>query len=96
MRIWRTFTGASQQQKGVFEAAHGGTVLLDEIGELPSPAQAALLRVLETNAATFARLAAPPRADPALGLLAALAALDVRVDDAAVASLRTATIPPGS
>jgi len=43
------FTGASQQQKGVFEAAHGGTVLLDEIGELPSPAQAALLRVLETK-----------------------------------------------
>jgi hypothetical protein len=47
-------------------------------------------RVLETNAATFARLAARPRADPALGLMAALAALDVRVDDAAVASLRGA------
>ncbi len=46
------FTGALQQQKGVFEAADGGTVLLDEIGELPAPAQAALLRVLETKRVT--------------------------------------------
>ncbi|WP_437617538.1 sigma 54-interacting transcriptional regulator [Sorangium sp. So ce1151] len=46
------FTGASQQQKGVFEAAAGGTVLLDEIGELPAAAQAALLRVLETKRVT--------------------------------------------
>jgi transcriptional regulator with PAS, ATPase and Fis domain len=43
------FTGASQQQKGVFEAADQGTVFLDEIGELPAVAQAALLRVLETK-----------------------------------------------
>ncbi|MFW5741276.1 MAG: sigma 54-interacting transcriptional regulator [Myxococcota bacterium] len=43
------FTGASQQAKGVFESADGGTALLDEIGELPLPAQAALLRVLETR-----------------------------------------------
>jgi DNA-binding NtrC family response regulator len=43
------FTGAAQQQKGVFEAADGGTVFLDEIGELPATAQAALLRVLETK-----------------------------------------------
>jgi transcriptional regulator with PAS, ATPase and Fis domain len=41
------FTGAGQQQRGLFEAADGGTILLDEIGELPAPAQAALLRVLE-------------------------------------------------
>jgi DNA-binding NtrC family response regulator len=47
-----SFTGALQQQKGVFEAADGGTVLLDEIGELPAPAQAALLRVLETKRVT--------------------------------------------
>ncbi|WP_437803974.1 sigma 54-interacting transcriptional regulator [Sorangium sp. So ce693] len=46
------FTGASQQHKGVFEAATGGTVLLDEIGELPAAAQAALLRVLETKRVT--------------------------------------------
>jgi transcriptional regulator with GAF, ATPase, and Fis domain len=43
------FTGAVQQHRGVFEAADGGTVLLDEIGELPAAAQAALLRVLESK-----------------------------------------------
>jgi len=48
------FTGALQQQKGVFEEADGGTVFLDEIGELPLAAQAALLRVLETG--TFSRV----------------------------------------
>jgi len=41
------FTGASQRSKGVFESADGGTVFLDEIGELPPQAQAAMLRVLE-------------------------------------------------
>jgi DNA-binding NtrC family response regulator len=46
------FTGASQQQRGVFEAADGGTVFLDEIGELPAAAQAALLRTLETRRVT--------------------------------------------
>ena len=46
------FTGADQQQAGVFEASDGGTVLLDEIGELPLLAQAALLRVLETKRVT--------------------------------------------
>lgn len=46
------FTGATQQQRGVFEAADGGSVLLDEIGELPAAAQAALLRVLETKRVT--------------------------------------------
>ena len=46
------FTGASQQQAGVFESADGGTVLLDEVGELPAAAQAALLRVLETKRLT--------------------------------------------
>jgi DNA-binding NtrC family response regulator len=43
------FTGATAQAKGVFESANGGTVLLDEVGELPPSAQAALLRVLETK-----------------------------------------------
>ena len=46
------FTGADTRQSGVFEASDGGTVLLDEIGELPLAAQAALLRVLETKRVT--------------------------------------------
>ena len=41
------FTGADHPRKGAFEEAHGGTLFLDEIGELPAPAQAKLLRVLE-------------------------------------------------
>jgi len=43
------FTGAAQRTRGVFEEADGGTVFLDEIGELSRQAQAALLRVLETR-----------------------------------------------
>jgi DNA-binding NtrC family response regulator len=43
------FTGATERASGLFEQADGGTVFLDEIGELPLPAQAALLRVLETK-----------------------------------------------
>ncbi len=41
------FTGADKQRKGAFEVADGGTVLLDEIGELPLTLQPKLLRVLE-------------------------------------------------
>ena len=43
------FTGAVGARAGKFEAAHGGTLFLDEIGDMPPPAQAKLLRVLETR-----------------------------------------------
>jgi transcriptional regulator with PAS, ATPase and Fis domain len=51
------FTGADTASKGVFGAADGGSVLLDEIGELPPGAQAALLRVLESG--RMARVGSP-------------------------------------
>ena len=43
------FTGASADKPGLIELAHGGTVFLDEIGELPVGLQVKLLRVLEEN-----------------------------------------------
>ena len=43
------FTGATERRQGVFEEANGGTVFLDEIGELPSDLQPKLLRVLEAR-----------------------------------------------
>ncbi len=42
------YTGAVDAQKGVFELAHGGTLLLDEIAEMPYALQSKLLRVIET------------------------------------------------
>jgi transcriptional regulator with GAF, ATPase, and Fis domain len=44
------FTGANRQHRGRFEQAQGGTLLLDEIGEMPPAAQVSLLRVLEEGA----------------------------------------------
>ncbi|NTU43561.1 MAG: sigma 54-interacting transcriptional regulator [Nitrospirales bacterium] len=43
------FTGAVSQKRGRFERAHGGTIFLDEIGELPHQAQVRLLRVLQSK-----------------------------------------------
>lgn len=48
------FTGAVEQRKGFFEVANGGTMFLDEIGEMPLGTQVKLLRVLETG--EFTRL----------------------------------------
>ncbi len=43
------FTGATESRRGVFEEAHGGTLLLDELGDLELSLQAKLLRVLERS-----------------------------------------------
>jgi DNA-binding NtrC family response regulator len=57
------FTGAHQAKKGKFELAHGGTVFLDEIGDMPPGLQAKLLRVLQDH--NFERVGGtkPIRAD---------------------------------
>ncbi len=44
-----SFTGASDSRKGYFETVNGGTIFLDEVGELPLGTQARLLRVLESG-----------------------------------------------
>lgn len=44
-----SFTGALSDRKGYFEVADGGTIFLDEVGELPIPTQARLLRILESG-----------------------------------------------
>ena len=43
------FTGAVEAKPGLFEVADGGTIFLDEVGELPLPVQAKLLRVIENG-----------------------------------------------
>jgi transcriptional regulator with PAS, ATPase and Fis domain len=43
------FTGATGTREGYFEVANGGTIFLDEVGELPLTTQVRLLRVLENG-----------------------------------------------
>jgi DNA-binding NtrC family response regulator len=63
------FTGADQRRAGAFERANGGTVLLDEIGELPLDVQPALLGVLERRA--FTRVGGAQSIDVDVRVLAA-------------------------
>ena len=58
-----SFSGAITARPGLFEAAHGGTVFLDEIGELTLPTQAKLLRVLESGEVLRIGSRAPMRVD---------------------------------
>ena len=48
------YTGATERRRGLFEEADGGTIFLDEIGEMPQSTQVRLLRVLESG--TFNRV----------------------------------------
>jgi two-component system response regulator HydG len=57
------FTGATEHRVGLVERAHGGTLLLDEIGELSPAMQAKLLRVLETGEVTRVGATDPRRFD---------------------------------
>jgi PAS domain S-box-containing protein len=57
------FTGAIARRVGRFELAHGGTIFLDEIGELPADAQAKLLRVLQEREFDRVGGSAPIRVD---------------------------------
>lgn len=57
------FTGATEAHEGFFRAAHGGTLLLDEIGELPLALQSKLLRVLQEGEVTPLGATAPVKVD---------------------------------
>jgi two-component system response regulator AtoC len=58
-----SFTGADRQHKGYFERAHGGSLFLDEITEMPQELQVKLLRVLETGMFQRVGTATPIAAD---------------------------------
>jgi DNA-binding NtrC family response regulator len=57
------FTGAVRDRAGVFESAHGGTIFLDEVGEMGASVQQRLLRVLQEREVTRVGSARPVRVD---------------------------------
>ncbi|MBT3253989.1 MAG: sigma-54-dependent Fis family transcriptional regulator [Candidatus Marinimicrobia bacterium] len=63
------FTGAVRQHQGIFEQAHGGTILLDEIGDISAQLQVKLLRVLQDQ--SFQRVGGTDQIDVDVRVLAA-------------------------
>ena len=57
------FTGANSDHSGLFESADGGTIFLDEIGDMPSPVQTSLLRVLQEKEITRLGESRPRKVD---------------------------------
>jgi transcriptional regulator with GAF, ATPase, and Fis domain len=94
------FSGAVTSKPGLFEAANGSTLFLDEIGDLPRVAQAKLLRVLETGEVARLGSVRPARVDVRIvaatnrNLHANIAAGDFRADLFYRISGLTLTIPP--
>jgi len=71
------FTGATGERKGYFEAYDGGTIFLDEIGEMPADTQAALLRILEVGEFIRVGSSKPQRTDVRI-----VAATNVKLNEA--------------
>ncbi len=94
------FTGAEQARPGYFAAAHGGTIFLDEVGELPEAVQAKLLRVLEAGEVAPVGEAATRRVDVRVvaatnrDLRAAAEAGDFRQDLSYRLNVLAVTLPP--
>lgn len=72
-----SFTGAMNDRKGYFQEANGGTIFLDEVGELPLSTQARLLRVLETGEYIPVGASQPQKTDVRI-----VAATNVNMQDA--------------
>lgn len=72
-----SFTGAMSDRKGYFQEANGGTIFLDEVGELPLSTQARLLRVLETGEYIPVGASQPQKTDVRI-----VAATNVNMQDA--------------
>jgi two-component system response regulator HydG len=95
-----SYTGATETTPGLFELADGGTIFLDEVGELPLTVQAKLLRVLETGDVQRVGATAPRRVDVHVlaatnrDLLAEVAAKRFRSDLYYRINVVELTVPP--
>ena len=74
-----SFTGAYRDKRGWLETAHGGTIFMDEIGEMSLRMQAMLLRFLETGEIQDLTLVLPHEKDIAFGKVSVLAPLGMAV-----------------